>query len=858
MVLTTILLLIMLFICAALLDATINGYSMTRKYQKGVAGYYTSDKKLNKALDWVQQKLTACEGEVRDYINKRLYEKTVPYTSVDKVSSQFITDSGFLVTGNMSTFYSNVYNYWENIKGAATDYSSSNYKVVYNKFLNKLYTGYYFLLVNDFFKNNEAQIKSKDVMNITTAKKILDVVSGDDYASGAYKLSDIINFSKDNDANFDNADDSDTSKDADKKFTMIQINNPQASDSDNAKDHETSILTRLIVKVPQVKFVITRNRDTIKGYDIDKAVLPMANAITANKNIIVKNGAKVTINGDVFAKGESLSDGYDSNYDAIKTSGTVVEDTDKLLNNGDTSDPSNTEFYKDDYDTNFGGVRVGLANAKAAAASSELVVNGSLYSPRYVHAVGRNSKLQINKYLKAADTNKTDATDGIEIKNKLDGYFYSVNDTNYAEQFTSYSVDGGDVFCRKLKSEETATGAAIDISGKAVVDGAVQFDGDSSSLAIGKDLYGLNSGSRDTDQANDVHSCIIENGDGCNLTINGKVFLPGVLWLDMRKLYKKAGLKENPPNYQTAESVRTANNDTLVAYTDFGEGVSHKAYGSAFDFIEMEIDKKVNHFITYFSDMKKFEKTKITNVYLDKPGYILGSGVAMFKDDVTKTYKPGLIVKNGDQATKSQNFWFANRDQIIGDYNNKVALSNDYYKPFNFSSGVSSLDKTYALIAKKSDASRGGPLEIYNDGSHTGIKDSDTSAKYKMEFENGGILITDRDVVIKGGSTIKGIIATDGNVIFDNDSGAETKVSYDKASVYYQEPVDGQLKAKGHLVGYDPKSNSYEAEDTNMIKALGGTFREAPYTPVGEVRVTGVYRSDKMAKFSIDQWKKTS
>lgn len=887
-VLSLIVVMLLMILCSTIMAFTLQNLKQSEQYKKMVFGYYSSEENLEAGLKKIQDDLKTIDTEAFNYIKDKKGFTSSSY-DITNMSDDMKALLSNTISSNMTAFYSKVNSIWTDIYN--NHKNLDDFGAVSSKFLTDVYKRYYFLLVHEVMGNTDYKnlITGSSYLNSTasdidvTVPDFTNMINYENDASyyvygepNAYSPTDAENVAGSKTYSGTNA--------GIAKYNTINIvyvkNNDKTDAVTNKAIEQNSIKTKLVLKVPDVDFTVKTQMNYTKVIgdaqysstsNIEGDIL-MGDAIVSYGNFVVRDGAVSNVFGDMFVKGRDVTS----------------SDGDQYASNTDFPDMNQTTVL--DPNENKGGIRVGIPNQTL---QSKLLLRGTAYTSEYIHTLGKNSAIDVCAY-------DTSTNPSVSVNETKGIQYYKGNEFRDLDTTTTppyapkaYCIDyneyGGDVFCKKLVTEEIADGSTIRTFGRAFVAGNLQADAENppsglhgidgidptkdddnltSSVEIGGDYYGLNSGydsssgTFNTDTLNNLHSAIIQNGANATIKLDAKVYVPSVVYLLTTQL--GAG-----KNYKTAESITAAQDDTLNAYsnqTDYtyslgaGAALNNTDY-TPFSFYTFSgsndldsLKKSTKQFLSYFTDSTK--TLPKSNITWNKGGWILGVGLIKRSsginaeiianssvDDETDPAKRLNYVKDNSKVTfipyVTQEFPESTAynnclNNLVGSASNPGAFvkkTKNYYYQDGAAATHPKLDVTAngintagpnGFILNETDALvvKDKPVDIKSDGVYV-----DGS---KTNFAGSGVILTNNDVTVEGGN-IKGLIATNGDVVVKGNS----TIAYSEDTV------------KSVIDKY-----------SQVARALGATvtIEKSHVSGTNALTVTSGYHVDSMSRFTRTEW----
>lgn len=436
-----------------------------------------------------------------------------------------------------------------------------------------------------------------------------------------------------------------------------------------------------------------------------------------------------------------------------------------------------------DYKSSISGVDIyPVFDGKAITADGNMTVDGN-----------KDGDLSISGdiWIKGGNTDLKDNNnftfekykDGIKISNStfnIDGNIYTSNTLNLNNEVKNALVNG-DIYARniyvgKALYDNLSSNNNITFNKNVIVNNDLAMNATNSTINIENDFYGINDKTTDAltaDKALNSSSIIINESKDSNLIVKKNSYILGVAYLNATDL---EGNK-----YQTGESVAIKGN--YLAYTDAinlpddTKSVTLKYY-SPLQLLESingsnSADAKADYFKNYFSTSSK--KYEYNDGGVKLLGDIFSAGTSV-KDKDGNIQKAVVTSKEMDVVNKERSE-FARNVFAMGDatgssedlyVNQKVVRTVENQMNFNKIKDIQdnvfkSVNGSLILKADEAEALENrAELVIENN-----IIDGQEVKK--------GLIITNRNIKIKGSFEFEGTIITTGNITFEGNENKEIK-----------------------------------------------------------------------------------
>ncbi len=477
------------------------------------------------------------------------------------------------------------------------------------------------------------------------------------------------------------------------------------------------------------------------------------NAISATGNIYFNDTSstidnQVTINGDLFSADKDVSTDYnvalDESYDnGIVSHGAVVTVNGNIYSRGDVHVAGKVK----------NGSGADVTYTRPDGNSGRITVNN--YKTGMPVTYKKSAFGKQNLYLEL----KGDSDISKEKIDELINKFTKGNSASSGVPFFYPDSNGGNVYCNTLSVESECNAANITVNGNVTTKDDVQMDGNSSQISISGNYIGITNIADDHGNYNASSSILNNTPNTSSISINGSLIIPGQAYL---------ALDNAPFFYSTGISLGSlgTNGTIFNAFTD-------NTSGSTTDFHTYTINKRN---FTLFDDIDNPDQTanntqKIIRIINYLQGKTFDTNIALRK---VEGYALGSVIsRDSSSGNNSKVFYGTSTNPVI---NNSLNQFNFYEQANEGKQLLLRVFKAktngLGLDSKSITGNFGNFIDRNSARLSTLRSQNIIISGPTLNLADGtktyGIVYADGDLKITGNGEFYGTIICEGNVSIDN------------------------------------------------------------------------------------------
>ncbi|WP_425805712.1 DUF2572 family protein [Desulfitobacterium sp. Sab5] len=531
---------------------------------------------------------------------------------------------------------------------------------------------------------------------------------------------------------------------------------------------------------------------TIKGNPV------WANAITAAGSIGFEQGTGTTINGDLFAADKDEDTILNDNV--VQKAGIYSAGADVTIN-GNVYSKGNLHIIASDSNQSAGITVAKYPNNLSIDMKSKIFSKDNLPNNLFF------------------DTQAADCDSSVNLQDYTQD---SIPDGKKYIPFVYKDANGGNVYCNSLSIDESYEGRKVDqgqieVKGNVSTYDDIQMDGTNSEITVDGNYIGVNSTAANGNP--NASSSVINNSpESSTINFKGNFIVPGTAFVQYNGV-KKNGTSSfawdsNNLFYQTGESITARNGALFSSYLDNVSESLAGTYNYVYD--------------QYTTDPQTADESKIKSFYLlrgenrSEPGSdILDAKIRQLMDSLAnkefvtrifsgstvKGYSLGAAIVHQGPSPKASVF---SSNSISNYVDNQLAydtfksyLSNIFVaKTQNLGTAnkqairfnTDFVDKAVVLDPNDSGKLRSGVAATFSKLPYSFVyikQNTDSTTSLELSGDRSGIIYCEGNLNLYGNGSFKGAIICEGNVTV---SGNPT-ISYDEGVIRYILRTNGVARA---------------------------------------------------------------
>ena len=367
------------------------------------------------------------------------------------------------------------------------------------------------------------------------------------------------------------------------------------------------------------------------------------------------------------------------------------------------------------------------------------------------------------------------------------------------------------VYANNLVIDHETVDNEIKIKGDVYTKDDLVLNGEKARLKIQGNYYGFSDGSVGTthDQSSGIiiNAADISQVGGSELSISGpEMFVNGVSYIDV---YDFEG---NP--YPTGESVSIKGN-----YRVYGHYLPDNTYDYLFGYYSplTLVEERINKSTGISEKMNVFRKAEYFEGFggqSEVPAW-LSKGVNIVLPPITKIYSTGAIIKDGDIYKSGSLYTYGNAQTKVTNYQNEY----NQHLLDNYSQYVQTKkNKDQSTASDVVCFSKDKDVYLIGPGGSTSVPSGALCKNVNTKVN--GIVVTDRNVYLRGKLNFEGLIVAQGNIIIED---SQEKIFRDNEHYIFEKinrevaEADDPFIYSDEYIQHTIESSLEVTEPTNII-----------------------------------------